>query len=127
MSKVWGIVIGLMLLANVSYAMKNNASPIVVSLANQTASRAITLSTPARDIIIRNQDASRYVWVDFTGKATGSGWATGLFDTGLCTLLGPDTEIDLYDFFTSSIVIFGDNAEFGPTGGASPISVEVTF
>jgi len=124
------VVMGFMLIIcvfpNISYsAMKNNASPIVVCLENQTASRAIVFTYPTRDIIIRNQDATRYVWVDFTSSVNGAGFAG--VDTSRCTLLGPGEEIDLYDFFTSNMTIYGDNAQFGAAGGASPITIEAVF
>ncbi len=128
MRKVWGLVIGLVLIFNISYgAMKNNASPIVVKLDTQTASRAIVFNVPTRDIYVRNTDATRYVWVEWDITDNGLGYAAGKFDTGLCTLLEPSGSLEFYDFFTSGITIFGDDAEFGAAGPASPIIVEALY
>jgi hypothetical protein len=117
-----------LILANASFAAtKTNASPTVVALENQRASRPIVFSAPVRDLVIRNQDATRYVWVDLTSATNGIGFAADTCDTARCTLLGPTYEIALYDFFTSGLTISGDNGVYGASGGASPISVEATF
>ena len=129
LSVVFGLVVSLILLGGQPCfaSLKTNTSGVVVALTSQTASRVVVFPYPIKDLIIQNNDTTRYVWIDLTSTLNGIGFPANTVDTGRCVLLAPSQSMELYDFITEGMTISGDNAVYGAAGGASPIVVEATY
>ena len=115
-------VVGILLFGNVCYAqLTQNASPVTVELTGATTYKNITFNYPTRSIIIKNEDADSYVFVDLLSASNTS-------DTAKCSPLKYGEEIALYDFITIGISILKDTTgRYGSTNAASPIIVIPTY
>lgn len=122
----WLVMILICLISAQAYAFKGNASSVIVDL-SITASKGIVFSPPTRDLYISNYDANDYIWVDLKSSENGSTGVIAVFDYAKCMLIGPSTDVTLYDFVTDGITIIKDPGVYGASAGASPVSVEAIF
>ena len=112
----------IMIFANFAYAASYtaNASPATVGVNSNTRSVGITFTTPTRNLVIKNNDATEYAWVDLKS-------ATNTSNRKACYLLDPDSTLTLYDYATDGISIIWDNQYSSLSAEASPISIIATY
>lgn len=121
------ILIGLCLLiiAGNAFAVRQNASPVIVNLTKDIPSVEVEFAYPTRDLYIYNHDSSNGIWVNFRGGDT-DGLSLDIAGNGSRYYIPPSDGRELYDFQTRSITIISDIVISGDAT-ASPVTVLSVF
>lgn len=118
------IFIGIFLLLTMNFGfaseVRQGASPLTTGVNSNTIYQNITFPYNTRDLIVQNNDATAYIYVDVKS-------ATNTDSLSDCFLLGPGNEINLYDYITGGISLIYDNGGYSTDTEASPISILAVY
>lgn len=122
MRRIWILVLlAVFLISAKVYAQpRGNASPATIGVNSTTTYKNITFPYTTRDLVVRNNDSTAYIYVDTKSDTNTSILAP-------CYLLAPATELLLYDFLTDGISILYDDGSWSTDTEASPITVIATY